>query len=271
MGLFTNDAGARVTFQDFITDNKFALFDVAPIDSALALPIFTPVVTGFSAVSSPEMTLETMEITEGNSTFKRQVVKGASVNSLSLSRGVRFYDADFWRWTRAAALGDTGSTDSMDTTGFGSGLANMAKFGEVGGVTYRRTLLLVHFFRNFGLGSGGNVDYVYGTTKVGNTTPEVAAASIVGSATIAGATGVVEGSVVAGLAAGINLGALFGWTLSQGNAASSYQVPARAFVLRGCVPTRYKTGSDFDASSGNISIQELEIAVESFEEISLAA
>jgi hypothetical protein len=267
MGVITNTSGARAALQDFITDNKFALFDIAPIDSILALPIFTPLVTGFSAVSSPEMTLETMEIAEGNSTFKRQVVKGASVNSLSLSRGVRFYDADFWRWTRAAALGDTGSTDSNDY----GGLGNLFKFGEIGGVTYRRTLLLVQFFRNFGLGYGGNKEYVYGGLEVGKTSEDIAAASIVGDAAFATATGVVEGSIAAGVAAAVNFGALTGWALSQGSAESSFQVPARAFVLRGCVPTRYKTGSDFDASSGSISIQELEIAVESFEEISLAA
>jgi hypothetical protein len=207
------------------------------------------------------MTLETMEITEGNSTFKRQVVKGASVNSLSLSRGVRFYDADFWRWTRAAALGDTGSTDSDD---YGVG-GNLVKFGEIGGVTYRRTLLLVHFFRSFGTGNTGN-QYSYN-----NGERNAATAAIVGDAAFATATGLVEESLSAGLAAGANLAAMVAWNNHTQDATTSYQVPARAFLLRGCVPTRYKTGSDFDASSGSISIQELEIAVESFEEISLAA
>lgn len=47
--------------------------------------------------------------------------------------------------------------------------------------------------------------------------------------------------------------------------------PARAFVLYDCLPGRYKTGSDFDASGGEISIKELEIHPELIEEISLLA
>lgn len=40
--------------------------------------------------------------------------------------------------------------------------------------------------------------------------------------------------------------------------------PGRAWILRNCSPGRYKTASDFDASQGAISIQELEIQYEYF-------
>lgn len=40
--------------------------------------------------------------------------------------------------------------------------------------------------------------------------------------------------------------------------------PGRAWILRNCSPGRYKTASDFDASQGAISIQELEIVYEFF-------
>jgi phage tail-like protein len=46
-------------------------------------------------------------------------------------------------------------------------------------------------------------------------------------------------------------------------------VPGRAWVLFDCVPTRYRTGSDFDATDASVSIMELEMAVESFTEIAL--
>lgn len=47
-------------------------------------------------------------------------------------------------------------------------------------------------------------------------------------------------------------------------------VPARAFRLSGCLPMRYKTGSDFEATSAQVSIQELELAVESMEQVVLS-
>ena len=49
------------------------------------------------------------------------------------------------------------------------------------------------------------------------------------------------------------------------------RIPARAHVLHGCLPTRYKVGSDFDARSGEISIAELDIKPELVEEISLTS
>ena len=48
-------------------------------------------------------------------------------------------------------------------------------------------------------------------------------------------------------------------------------MPARAFLLKDCIPTRYKMGSDFDATSGQVSIAELEIHPHYIEEIALAA
>jgi phage tail-like protein len=49
------------------------------------------------------------------------------------------------------------------------------------------------------------------------------------------------------------------------------KVPARAFLLRGCIPSSYKSSSDFDANSSAISIQELTIEPESFDQINLAS
>jgi hypothetical protein len=274
----------RTAINDYISASRFALFDVAPIDSLLALPIFIPVITGFSSISSPEVTLETMEITEGNYPFTRHVVKSASVGSITLTRGVRFFDADFWRWTMAAVKGNTGSTTVGDSAG-------AFRVGEIGGVSYRRTLLLVHFFRNFGLGYGGNEagvpdlntnvqqpstsasalglgsNNLAGINTVGTNT--AVAGAIVGGAAVSTATGILDERAVTGVAAAAQFAALEYFNATSRD--TSILVPARAFLLQGCVPTRYKTGSDFDANSSDISIQELEIAVESFEEISLAA
>jgi hypothetical protein len=38
----------------------------------------------------------------------------------------------------------------------------------------------------------------------------------------------------------------------------------------GCVPTRYKSGGDFDANASDVSIQELEVQPEFVEEMTIA-
>lgn len=47
------------------------------------------------------------------------------------------------------------------------------------------------------------------------------------------------------------------------------KTPGRMWQLFNCIPTRYKSGSDLDASSSAVSMEELELQPEWFEEISL--
>lgn len=48
------------------------------------------------------------------------------------------------------------------------------------------------------------------------------------------------------------------------------RIPAKAWILHGCLPIRMKPGSDFDANSSDISLEEIEMSVEAVEEVSLA-
>src|SRR3990172_4593992 len=100
---------ARSTLLDPLRGNNFWLYDVAPIDFAPALPLFTPL-SGFSAITSPEITVETQQVNEGNWPFTKRVVKSASVGSITLARGVTWFNSDFWRWTMAAVEGSTSTT-----------------------------------------------------------------------------------------------------------------------------------------------------------------
>lgn len=252
---------ARSAIRDFLHDSNFWLFDVAPID-AISLPIFMPL-SGFTSITAPELTIETTTISEGNDPYPTEVVKGASLGSISLTRGVTFYDSDFWRWTTAAVAGSTGS---------GATTAGGFLRAEVGGVTYRRSLLLVHFFRNFGIANIGTTftNNDFGPPpSAGARAAGAAAAAIVGGAGITSVVGAALG-VGAGIATGANIAALELWNgLAEGG--TSVRVPARAFLLKDCIPTRYKMGSDFDATSGQISIAELEIHPHYVEEIALAS
>lgn len=228
---------ARNAISDFLSDAHFWLVDVAPVETVGA-PLFLPI-AGFHSVSMPELTLETQDVMSANSLFHKKTVKKGDVSNITLQRGARFFDSDFWNWAMAALTGDTATPALNFKIGPRAG-------GALAGPTPRRNLLLVHFFRNFPLPLG----------PVPSDAQRVAAT-------------VTAGAVTAGLAAayGDAQAALF--------AAGSFvdavpKLPARAWLLGGCLPTRYRPGSDFDASSGQISMMELEFAVETMEEVSLA-
>jgi hypothetical protein len=47
------------------------------------------------------------------------------------------------------------------------------------------------------------------------------------------------------------------------------RMPARAWMLSNCKATRYKVATDFDATSSGVSLMELDLVMEDFEEFSL--
>jgi len=56
---------------------------------------------------------------------------------------------------------------------------------------------------------------------------------------------------------------------ATGLAASALDWSARVWLLKGCVPTRYKAAQDFDGSGEEISVAELDISISSFSEFVL--
>lgn len=228
---------ARSWLTDYLSAYPFWLADIGPL-STLSLPILTPV-AGFSSITAPEISGEVETFKEGNWAFDRKVLKSASVSPMTLSRGVSIYEADFYYWIKAALYGDTDQ--------FQSPLPALS----IGGPTYRRNLMLVHFSNRAPLGqsvAGG----------------DLARAALLGAG-VAGqdfAAGLAIGGLTFALTRGLSgfLGTPFEFAA---------RIPARIFVLYGCIPRRYKSGSDFDAKSGDISIQELDIEVEMFEQIGL--
>jgi hypothetical protein len=49
------------------------------------------------------------------------------------------------------------------------------------------------------------------------------------------------------------------------------RIPARAYLLKGCIPTKWRAGNNFDAMDGSVSIAELDFSCEMVEEVSLAS
>lgn len=246
---------ARGLISDLLQQHCFMLYEAAPVDP-LALPMLTPLF-GFSSVTAPEIQTEVEEISEANWYFKKKVIKGASASNITLERGITFYDSDFWRWMIASLTGD------LSRARFDLPLPVPASI-DIGGVTPRRSLLLVHFMTRLPgrLPDGSDILIQSGLE---------ASAAALGSSTEAG------GNSAQAAAAGLGLGAARGLAFSAlgkllGSAFEfAVRLPAKAWLLHGCIPVRYKAATDFDAKSSEVSIQQLELAVEMVEEISLAA
>lgn len=200
---------ARARLLDHLQAHKFHLLDVS---YDLSIPPFAlNPLGGFQSITAPEMSLETEEVAEGNYWFKRHVISGGDIGNITLSRGVTFYDAEFWLWITAAIRGQPSSTLSLRPSLSGK----------------RRNLLLIHY-------TG------YSLRGIEGAGPGIDAAA----------------SAAAGLLPTVN------------NALS---LPGRAYMLMDCLPVRYKGGSDFDASSGEVSIEELEISIDRLETFAVTA
>lgn len=105
-------------------------------------------------------------------------------------------------------------------------------------VYVRRNLLLIQFFARIPFVNAGSSDLNTGRNRVG------AAGGVLGA--------FLQSLIPAPFQGGIRL-------------------PARAWVLKDCVPGKYKANSDFDATDGNVGLMELDIHPTKIEEINLGA
>jgi hypothetical protein len=234
---------ARSNLSDYLQVYPFWLMDVAPIEP-LALPIFFPLL-GFSSITAPEIQIETYTVTEGNWFFDKEVVKRGRVSSMTLTRASSWYDSDFYRWILVALTGETGSPGNLPLA---------PATGQIGGVTPRRNLLLIHFMSR---------------SPISNPAAAAAAAAAGTLALVGSNAGGASGG--AATATATATAAVAAGTVGFGPFEFAPRLPAKAWMLHGCIPTRYKVGGDFDATSGAISIAELDIAVDYFDEIALTS
>jgi hypothetical protein len=223
---------------DVLQNFAFSLWDVSR-DSGI--PVFLPVL-GFSRCTAPEYRIEAHKIKRGNLPFERHVTKRVATSPITVHRGARFFDADFYRWVNFAITG-------RSERGVRSGAA-------VQGRSPRKELLLIQFFRGIPFVSGG----AGALSQIGGYA--AAAASL---ATVTAKAG-IDGAVA--MAPTLAAAAAF---VAMGNGAFAIRVPARAWLLHDCGVSRFKAASDFDANSADVSQMELEFQATSFEEFSLSA
>jgi phage tail-like protein len=60
----------------------------------------------FAKVSVPSVSITTQDIQEGVWPFTRKVITGASLDEVTLERGVTTLDSSFWQWAIGAITGD---------------------------------------------------------------------------------------------------------------------------------------------------------------------
>ena len=94
----------RQRFLDVMQNYPFWVFDASGFAGNPLFSILDPTL-GFSACTTPEISLELKEIQPGNWEYKRRAVKTADVSAITLTRGARFYDADFFVWITNATRG----------------------------------------------------------------------------------------------------------------------------------------------------------------------
>lgn len=173
---------ARPRIDDLLTAHNFWLADISP-SARFPFVAFNPI-AGFQSISVPDMTIDVDEFVEGNYPWKRKAIGKAGVGSMTLTRGARFFDGDFWRWFDQAVRG----------------------YGKP-----RRNLLLIQ------------------AMSAGPGVPSV----------------------------------------PIGPFELLLKVPARAWILYGCIPSGYKPSTDFDATASAIALMEMTVDLERVEEISL--
>lgn len=227
---------------DELRVHEFHLLDV---DWNFGIPPFVlfPSV-GFTSITMPEMTIETEDIREGTDNFVHKVLTKATTNTITLTKGVTPFNSDFWRWT-VACLKGTPTDPSANLLNYLADLGKMLLYQGAPDVPgKRRNMLLLH-------GTGISPEGLF--QSMANGSP---------SDVIKGA-GLLPATAVAATAEGLS-------TLTQGMIdVGITSIPGKVYVLFDCLPTRYKPGSDFEANTTAVSIEELDLTYHHFEEFAL--
>lgn len=96
---------ARPRIIDLLQNYPFWLLDVQPSARPPFVVMGGPLY-GFSAISHPEISIETDTITQINRDFPVPAYRGATSSVMTLQRGQRFYDSSFYMWIQRFIAGD---------------------------------------------------------------------------------------------------------------------------------------------------------------------
>jgi phage tail-like protein len=95
---------ARSRLTDLLQSYSFWVFDASGFQGNPLFTVFDPVL-GFSACTLPKISVDIETIQPGNWEYQHKVVKTAKVDAVTLSRGARYWDSDFYLWLTNAIKG----------------------------------------------------------------------------------------------------------------------------------------------------------------------
>lgn len=122
---------ARAQAEDFLHSCRFHV-DVIGVGDQRRLRTEPGSQAGFSAVSTPEATVEAVEYKEGHTLYTKKYPGNVTMSDITMSRGVARQDSSFWDWLRQVIEGtgeyradldikhfhrDTALTRNFPTTG----------------------------------------------------------------------------------------------------------------------------------------------------------
>jgi len=230
----------RGLLNDRLLSHQFHLLDV---DFSLSVPPWVLLPSaGFSSITSPELTIETNEIKEGTDPFVHHSLGKASMSSITLSKGVSIYNSDFWRWTMGCLKGNPPTQDNLLKF-----LGKVATLQTPPITGKRRNLMLIHLT---GVSVSGAAEAVSNASGL-----DAAKAGL-----FFGTAGVATAGIT-------GIEALTGGIVDFGISS----IPGKVFMLFDCLPVRYKPAADYDASTTEVSIEEIEIQCHRMEEFALLA
>ena len=95
---------ARAQATDFIHSMRFQVDAIGVGGTARLVATGRPQ-AGFSAVTTPEATVEAVEYKEGNTVYTKKYPGNPSMSDITMSRGVTRGDSSFWEWLRVVMEG----------------------------------------------------------------------------------------------------------------------------------------------------------------------
>jgi len=95
---------ARAQATDFIHSMRFQVDAIGVGGVQRLLAVGRPQ-AGFSAVTTPEATVEAVEYKEGNTVYTKKQPGNPSMSDITMSRGVTRGDSSFWEWLRVVMEG----------------------------------------------------------------------------------------------------------------------------------------------------------------------
>jgi phage tail-like protein len=95
---------ARAQATDFLHSMRFHV-DAVGVGGVARLVVPGRPQAGFSAVTTPEATVEAVEYKEGNAVYTRKFPGNPTMSDITMTRGVTRGDSSFWEWLRVVAEG----------------------------------------------------------------------------------------------------------------------------------------------------------------------